>query len=158
MKMMRSVCLAFTIAAVAGCATHGGGASPAHGMKALQSPHSVRMTVDRLEAAAKARGFSIFARVDHSAGAQKVGKALRPTELLIFGNPQGGTPLMECAQTIGIELPLKALAWQDAGGAVWLAYNEPRYLLHRHGGGECQPAADNVAHALEALAAEAIKH
>ena len=76
---------------------------------------------------------------------------------MIFGNPQGGTPLMECAQTAGIDLPLKALAWQDAAGAVWLGYIEPRYLTHRHRGGECQPAVNNVTGALEALSAEALK-
>lgn len=105
-----------------GCATHRMSEGPAHGLKAVQSPHSVKVTIDRFEAAAKARGLNIFARVDHAGGAQKIGKTLRPTELLIFGNPQGGTPLMECAQTAGIDLPLKALAWQDAAGAVWLGY------------------------------------
>ena len=157
MKSLRSVYIAFAVVILAGCATHGGGAFSVHGMKVFPSPHSVRATVDRLEAAAKARGLNVFARVDHAAGAQGIGKVLRPMELLIFGNPQGGTPLMECAQTVGIDLPLKALAWQEADGSVRLGYNEPRYLLHRHRAGECQPAADNVARALEALAAEAVK-
>jgi uncharacterized protein (DUF302 family) len=145
------------VLALAGCATQRPQEGAAHGLKAVPSPHSVKTTIDRFEAAAKARGLVIFARVDHAAGAQKIGKALRPTELLIFGNPQGGTPLMECAQTAGIDLPLKALAWQDAGGVVWLAYNEPRYLMHRHRAGECQPAVNNVTGALDALAAEALK-
>jgi uncharacterized protein (DUF302 family) len=126
-------------------------------MKAVQSPHNVKTSIDRFEAGAKARGLSVFARIDHAAAAQKIGKTLRPTELLIFGNPQGGTPLMECAQTVGIDLPLKVLAWQDAGGTVWLGYTEPRYLTHRHGAGECQPAVDNAMRALEALTAEAVK-
>ena len=154
MKKFLSVCF---IVAVTGCATHGPNGGPAHGVKAVPSPHNVKTTIDRFEAAAKARGLNIFARVDHAAGAQKIGKTLRPTELLIFGNPQGGTPLMECAQTTGIDLPLKVLAWQDAGGSVWLGYNEPRHLLHRHRAGECQPAADNVTRVLEALSNEALK-
>ena len=155
-KSVLLICLALALT-VAGCATQGPGGGPAHGLKALQSPHDVKTTIDRFEAAAKARGLNIFARIDHAAGAQKIGKALRPTELLVFGNPQGGTPLMECAQTAGIDLPLKALAWRDAGGTVWLAYVEPRYLMHRHRAGECQPAVNNVAGVLEALAAEALR-
>lgn len=143
--------------ALTGCATHGPNTGSAHGLKALPSPHSVKVTLDRFETATKARGLNVFARIDHAAGAQKIGKPLRPTEVLIFGNPQGGTPLMECAQSAGIDLPLKALAWQDAQGAVWLGYNEPRYLMHRHRAGECQPAVDNVTRALEALSAETLK-
>ena len=128
-----------------------------HGFKTVSSPHSVRITIDRFEAAAKARGLNIFVRVDHAAGAQKIGKTLRPTELLIFGNPQGGTPLMECAQTVGVDLPLKVLAWQDSSGVVRLGYNEPRYLVHRHRAGDCQPAVENVTRTVEALVAEAVK-
>lgn len=154
---MKSILVLAVVLVAAGCATHRPDDGPAHGVKAVRSPHSVKVTIDRFEAAAKARGLNVFARIDHAAGAQKIGKALRPTELLIFGNPQGGTPLMECAQTVGIDLPLKAFAWQDAGGAVWLAYNEPRYLMHRHRAGECQPAVNNATGALEALAAEAVK-
>lgn len=154
---MKGVLIAGLVLGLMGCATHGGGGAGAHGMKLLRSPHSVKVTIDRFEAAAKARGLNVFARIDHAAGAQKIGKTLRPTELLVFGNPQGGTPLMECAQTVGIDLPLKVLAWQDSAGATWLGYNEPRYLLHRHGGGDCQPAVENVAKALDALAGEATK-
>src|SRR5688572_21772123 len=108
--------------------------SAADGLITLKSPHAVKDTVDRLEAAAKAKGLSIFLRVDHAAGAKKVGKELRPTELLVFGNPQGGTPLLECSQSAGIDLPLKALAWQDASGQVWLGYNDPQFLANRHEG------------------------
>jgi uncharacterized protein (DUF302 family) len=155
---MKNVLLMCSMLVLAGCASNGtGGSGAAHGSKAVQSPHSVRTTIDRFEAAAKARGLNVFARVDHAAGAQKIGKTLRPTELLIFGNPQGGTPLMECAQTAGIDLPLKVLAWQDAAGTVWLAYTEPRELMQRHGGGECQPAVNNVTGVLEALSAQALK-
>jgi len=108
-----------------------GAAGAADGLVAVKSPHGVKETIDRFEAAAKSRGLNVFLRVDHAAGAKKIGKDLRPTELLVFGNPQGGTPLMECAQSAGIDLPLKALAWQDAAGQVWLGYNDPKFLASR---------------------------
>ena len=103
-------------------------ASAADGLIDLKSPHNAKTTMDRLEAQVKERGLNVFARIDHAAGASKIGKPLRPTELLIFGNPQGGTPFMECAQTVGIDLPLKALVWDDAAGQTWLSYNDPAYL------------------------------
>jgi uncharacterized protein (DUF302 family) len=131
-------------------------ARAADGLTAVKSPHSVNATIERLEAAAKARNLVVFLRVDHAAGAQKVGKTLRPTVLLVFGNPQGGTPLMECAQSAGIDLPLKALAWQDQSGQVWLGYNEPQFIAARHGAASC-PAVPNLKKALDALVAEAIK-
>lgn len=129
----------------------------AEGLVSVKSPHSVGETLDRFESAAKARKLNVFLRLDHAAGAQKIGKTLRPTELLVFGNPQGGTPLMECAQSAGIDLPLKVLAWQDAAGQVWLAYNDPRYLAGRHDAGECSPVVQNLTKALAGLAQEAIK-
>lgn len=128
----------------------------ADGLIALKSPHSVKDTMDRLEAAAKGKGLNVFLRVDHAAGAKKIGKDLRPTELLVFGSPQGGTPLMECAQGAGIDLPLKALAWQDAGGQVWLGYNDPAWLAKRHDAGECA-AVPGLQKALAGLAAEALR-
>lgn len=128
----------------------------ADGLVAVKSPHSVKDTLDRLELAAKGKGLNVFLRVDHAAGAQKIGKTLRPTELLVFGNPQGGTPLMECAQTAGIDLPLKALAWQDASGQTWLGYNDPQFLAARHAAGECA-VVPNLGKAIEALAAEAVR-
>jgi len=91
--------------------------------------------MDRLEAAVKAKGLTVFARVDHAAGAADVGLQLRPTALLMFGNAKGGTPLMQAAQTIGIDLPLKALVWQDAAGKTWLSYNDPDWIAKRHGVG-----------------------
>jgi uncharacterized protein (DUF302 family) len=93
----------------------------------------VKDTIDRLESEVKSKGLTIFARIDHAAGARDAGLGLRPTELLIFGNARGGTPLMHAAQTIGIDLPLKALAFEDADGKVWLSYNEPGWLAQRHG-------------------------
>jgi uncharacterized protein (DUF302 family) len=89
--------------------------------------------MDRLAAAVTARGMTILARIDHAAAAAEVGLALRPTQVLIFGNPRAGTPLMQAAPTIGIDLPLKALIWQDEAGRTWLSYNEPKWLAHRHG-------------------------
>jgi uncharacterized protein (DUF302 family) len=128
----------------------------ADGLAAVRSPHDVKATIDRLEAAAKARNLVVFLRVDHAAGAQKIGRTLRPTELIVFGNPQGGTPFMECAQSVGIDLPLKALAWQDASGQVWLGYNDPEYLAKRHDAAGCA-VVPNLKKALEGLAAEAVK-
>jgi uncharacterized protein (DUF302 family) len=103
------------------------------GLTTVPSAHGVKDTIDRLESDVKSKGMTIFARVDHSAGAKEVGLVLRPTELLMFGNARGGTPLMQANQTIGIDLPLKALAWEDADGKVWLSYNEPAWLAARHG-------------------------
>jgi len=132
-------------------------ATAAEGLVSVKSPYGVKETLDRFESAAKARGLNVFLRLDHAAGAQKIGKTLRPTELLIFGSPQGGTPLMECAQSAGIDLPLKALAWQDAAGQVWVAYNDPRYLAGRHDAGECSPVVQNLSKALAGLVQEAVK-
>jgi uncharacterized protein (DUF302 family) len=127
----------------------------ADGLVALKSPHAAKATMDRLEAALKDKGLTIFARIDHAAGAAKIGKQLRATELLIFGNPQGGTPFMECSQTVGIDLPLKALVWQDESGQVWLGYNDPAYLARRHGAEQC-PVAAGLTKALAAFAQQAI--
>lgn len=123
----------------------------ADGLVALKSPFSARETMNRLEENAKQRGLTVFARIDHAAGAARIGKTLRPTEVLIFGNPQGGTAFIECAQSVGIDLPLKALVWQDAQGTVWLGYNDPAFLAHRHGAAEC-PAVSGLSKALDALA------
>jgi uncharacterized protein (DUF302 family) len=117
---------------------------------AVKSPLTAKETMNRFEEIAKQRGLNIFARIDHAAGAAKIGKTLRPTEVLIFGNPQGGTPLMECAQTAGIDLPLKALVWEDAQGQVWVGYNDPAYLAQRHGAGQC-PVVEGLRKALTGL-------
>lgn len=103
------------------------------GLTSRVSPFSVAVTLDRLEAVLKAKGVKVFARIDHAAEAQGVGMSLRPTELLIFGNPKAGTPLMRTNQSIGLDLPMKALAWQDAQGQVQLTWNSPDYLTGRHG-------------------------
>lgn len=127
----------------------------ADGLLTVKSPYSVKVTMDKLEVVVRDNELNVFARIDHAAGAAKVGKTLRPTEVLIFGNPQGGTPFMECAQSVGIDLPLKALAWEDASSQVWLGYNDPAYLAQRHGVTEC-PVAMNLRKALDAFAAAAI--
>jgi uncharacterized protein (DUF302 family) len=103
-----------------------------NGMVHLRSPYSVAETLLRLEALVTTKGLTIFARVDHSGEAAKVGMEMQPTELLIFGSPKSGTPLMIASPTLAIDLPLKALAWQDVDGAVWLSYNSPEYLQQRH--------------------------
>lgn len=126
-------------------------AGAADGLISIKSPVDAKTTMNRVEAQAKERGLAVFARIDHAAGAAKIGKMLRPTEVLIFGNPQGGTPLMDCAQTLGIDLPLKALVWQDAGGQVWLGYNDPVYLAKRHAVPDCA-AAGNIAKAMASIA------
>ena len=122
----------------------------ADGLIAVKSPFPAKETMNRFEENAKQRGLNIFVRIDHAAGAAKVGKTLRPTEVLIFGNPQGGTPFMECAQSVGIDLPLKALVWEDPQGQVWLGYNDPAYLAQRHGAANC-PAVGGLSKALSGL-------
>ena len=126
----------------------------ADGLIAVRSAHAPKVTMDRLENLLKSKGLNIFARIDHAGGAAKIGKTLRPTEVLIFGNPQGGTPFMECSQTVGIDLPLKALVWEDASGQVWLGYNDPLFLAARHGVAQC-PAAEGLKKALASFINEA---
>ena len=103
-----------------------------NGMVHIATPYSVPETLSRVEALLKKLGIAIFARVDHGGEAQKAGFEMRPTELLIFGSPKQGTPLMIASPTLAIDLPLKALVWQDAAGQVWLSYNSPAYLQQRH--------------------------
>jgi uncharacterized protein (DUF302 family) len=127
----------------------------ADGLVVLKSPYSAKETMNRFEDLVKQRGLHVFARIDHAAGAAKIGKSLRPTEVIIFGNPQGGTPFMKCAQTVGIDLPLKALVWQDSTSQVWLGYNDPDYLGKRHGVPQCAVIA-NLRKALSGLAGAAV--
>jgi uncharacterized protein (DUF302 family) len=102
------------------------------GLTICSSNYGPKETMDRLVAAVMSRGMAILARIDHAAAAAKVDMELRPTEVVLFGNPRGGTPLMQAVQTMGIDLPLKALVWQDEGGKTWLAYNDPKWLAKRH--------------------------
>ena len=111
--------------------------------------------MDRLEAEIRAKGLNVFARVDHAAGAEEAGLELRPTNLIIFGNARGGTPLMQASQTAGIDLPLKVLVWQDAAGKTWLSYNEPSWIAQRHHLGIKAEIVDKMAAALSAMAKKA---
>jgi uncharacterized protein (DUF302 family) len=99
----------------------------------VPSNHSVDETVDKLKGILQAKGITLFALIDHSGEAEKVGMKMPPTKLLIFGNPKGGTPLMLAAPSVAIDLPLKILVWKDGQGKVWLSYNSPEYLKERHG-------------------------
>jgi len=102
------------------------------GMITLKSTHSVKDTGDRLVKMLKKKGMTVFIRIDHAAGAKKVGKKLRPTEVIIFGNPKAGTPVMQCSQKAAIDFPQKALIMEDAKGQVTLSYNDPKYIAKRH--------------------------
>ena len=125
----------------------------ADGLITIQSSYGPEDTMSRFEAELRAKGMTVFARVDHAAGAAAVGLSLRPTEVLIFGNAKAGTPLMQSMQTIGIDLPLKALVWQDASGGTWLSYNDPSWLAKRHGlGREVETTVAAMAAALNAIA------
>jgi uncharacterized protein (DUF302 family) len=103
------------------------------GLTTVPSNFGPEETMERLETELRAQGMSIFARIDHAAGAREAGLELRPTEVIIFGNARGGTPLMQGNQTVGIDLPLKALVWQDAANQSWISYNEPSWIAQRHG-------------------------
>ena len=110
--------------------------STVDGLVTIPSPHSVSETLDRLESILREKNVKIFTRVDHSGEAEKAGLHMPPTQLLIFGNPKGGTPIMLAAPLSAIDLPLKALAWQDTEGKVWFTYNDPQYLKARYGLGD----------------------
>src|SRR5215470_5160001 len=103
------------------------------GLMTVSSNYGPKETINRLETEVMAKGMTIFARIDHAAGAAQVGLPLRPAELLIFGSAKAGTPLMQSSQEVGIDLPLKALVWEDAAGKTWLSYNDPRWIAKRYG-------------------------
>ncbi|HEX4080145.1 MAG TPA: DUF302 domain-containing protein [Rhizomicrobium sp.] len=128
------------------------------GLMTIPSSFGPSETMGRLVAEIAAKGLTVFARIDHAAGAAQVGMTLRPTELVIFGNAKGGTPLMQREQTIGIDLPLKALVWEDAGGKTWLSYNDPAWIAERHAiAPESAPAVKAMTDMLAALARKAVK-
>lgn len=132
---------------------------PAHAKDNLivkKSAHSVADTLDRLEGILKKRGLTIFARVDHAAGAKKADMEMKPTQLLVFGNPKMGTPLMLSNRRIGIDLPIKVLAWEDDQSVVWIAYNDPAYLKSRHGISDKDPVFGKMTGALGKLTDAAI--
>jgi uncharacterized protein (DUF302 family) len=113
--------------------------------------------MDRLEAEIRAQKMTVFARIDHATGAAEVGLTLPPTELIIFGNARGGTPLMQSVQTVGIDLPLKALVWEDASGTTWLSYNEPSWIVQRHNIPNAEPIVSKMTAALRALSRKAVE-
>jgi uncharacterized protein (DUF302 family) len=127
------------------------------GLISHKSHYQPKEAMERLESAVSKRGLTIFARVDHAAGAAKVEQSLRPTDLLIFGNAKGGTPLMQAAQTAGIDLPLKALVWQDENGTTWLSYNDPVWIAGRHDARpEARATVDGMSKLLHEIATEVV--
>ena len=127
------------------------------GLTTIQSNFKPHETMDRLESEIKAHGMTIFARINHAALAGEVGLSLRPTEVILFGNPRGGTPLMQANQTIGIDLPLKALVWQDGSEQTWLSYNEPVWLAKRHELSGVERPVAAMSEALATIAARVTK-
>jgi len=125
------------------------------GLTSIESTFGPKETMDRLEAEIHQKGMNVFARIDHAAGAAEAGLTLRPTELIIFGNARGGTPLMESSQTVGIDLPLKALVWEDASGKTWISYNEPGWIAQRHGLANAQPLITKMADLLSMVSRNA---
>ena len=130
-------------------------ASAGEGLVTVKSSFGAKETADRVERLTKERGMKLFNRIDHAKGARTVGMPLRPTEVLIFGNPKGGTPLMMCEQSVGIDLPLKMLVWEDGNGAVWVGYSDPEVLKDRHGVTGCDEVLGKMKGFLGKLAADA---
>jgi uncharacterized protein (DUF302 family) len=122
------------------------------GLTTIPSRFGPKETMERLETGIREKGVNVFARIDHAA---EEGLTLRPTELIIFGNARGGTPLMQLAQTVGIDLPLKALVWQDAAGKTWLSYNEPSWIAQRHGVADAEAIVSKMADLLSAISRKA---
>jgi len=121
------------------------------GLTSIQSKFGPKETMDRLQAEIRAQGMTVFARIDHAAGAAEVGLTLPPTEVIIFGNARGGTPLMQSVQTVGIDLPLKALVWEDAAGTTWLSYNEPGWIVQRHNVANAEQVVSKMTAALREM-------
>jgi len=128
------------------------------GLTSIRSKFRPKETMDRLEAEIRAHGMKVFGRIDHATGAAEAGLALRPTELIIFGNARGGTPLMQSVQTVGIDLPLKALVWEDASGTTWLSYNEPSWIAQRHNIPNAESIVSKMTAALSAMSTKATEN
>ena len=127
------------------------------GMTSIRSSFGPKETIDRLEVEIRGKGMEVFARIDHAAGAANVGLTLAPTELIIFGNARGGTPLMQSVQTVGIDLPLKILVWQDTANKTWLSYNEPSWIAQRHGVVGTESTIDKLTELLGTITREAAR-
>jgi uncharacterized protein (DUF302 family) len=128
------------------------------GLTSIRSRFGPKETMNRLEAEIRAHGMKVFDRIDHAAGATEAGLELRPTELIIFGNARGGTPLMQSIQTVGIDLPLKVLVWEDASGTTWLSYSEPGWIAQRHGVANAEPVVSKMSVALSAMSRKATEN
>lgn len=146
MNIFRIVVLPFILLLCSGVAM------AADGLIAVKSNHSVAATADKLEAVLSEKGMKVMNRINHTAGAETAGLELRPTEVVIFGNPKVGTPLMQCAQSVAVDLPQKALIWEDEEGQVWLGYNDPDYLKTRHAIESCDAVLKKVSGALSSFA------
>lgn len=127
--------------------------TPIEGLTTIESKFGPKETMDRFDAEVRSHGMRVFARINHAALAAEAGLSLHPTELIVFGNPRGGTPLMQAAQTIGIDLPLKALVWQDASGKTWLSFIDPAWLAKRHGVSGAERTTDAISRTLSGIAA-----
>jgi uncharacterized protein (DUF302 family) len=125
------------------------------GLVSVASSHGVEDTASRLETIFAEKGMTVFNRIKHSAAAAKLDMALRPTELLIFGNPKLGSKLMQCEQSIGLDLPLKVLVWEDAKGQVWISYTEPKYLKEKYSVEGCDPVFEKMDKALGMMSKKA---
>lgn len=141
-KMLSLICLILPTIALTGLV------HAQEGLVAVPSSHSVAATMDKLEAVLGSKGMTVFARIDHAGGAAKADLKLRPTQVMIFGNPKVGTPLMNCSQSIAIDLPQKMLVWEAEDGKVYLGYNDPAYLKGRHATSGCDAVFDKVSGAL----------
>lgn len=128
------------------------------GMIDVKSSYGVKQTADKFEEILKSKGMTVFARVKHSDAAERVGVELRPTELIIFGNPKVGSPLMQCQQTVAIDLPQKVLIWQDEKDTVWISYNNPAFLKHRHKIQGCEEVLAKIENALAGLVQKAAEN
>jgi len=131
-------------------------ASAGEGLVTVKSSYKAKETADRVERLAKERGM-LFDRINHAEGARTIGMSLRPTEVLIFGNPKGGTPLMMCEQRVGIDLPLKMLVWEDGNGVVWIGYSDPEVLKDRYGITGCDEVLGKMKGFLGKLASDAAR-
>lgn len=130
-------------------------AQAADGMVNVQSTFNVKETADRMESILIKKGMTVFNRIKHSEGAGKIGIELRDTELIIFGNPKVGSPLMKCQQSVAIDLPQKALIWEDDKATVWISYNNPRYLVKRHNISGCEDLISKIGEVLAGIAKSA---
>tara|TARA_R110000803_G_scaffold104672_3_gene172848 strand:+ start:129 stop:593 length:465 start_codon:yes stop_codon:yes gene_type:complete len=151
MNVFRMIALPLTFLLCSGLA------QAAEGLIVVKSNQSVAATADKLEAVLSENGMKIMNRINHAAGAESAGLELRPTEVVIFGNPKVGSPLMQCAQSVAVDLPQKALIWEDDGGQVWLGYNDPEYLKTRHAIEGCDAALAKVSGALAKFASAATR-